>query len=50
MQVERGWQGLHEVNRVLFDPQQVTVEQMAERLKEVGTLVDILERSAAGKH
>jgi len=37
--VERGWRGFHEVDRVLYDPQQVTVEQMEEWLKEADTYV-----------
>lgn len=48
LRVENGWQGLHEVNRVMFDPQRVTVEQMSGWLEKAGTLVLTLEQNGAG--
>lgn len=44
MAVETGWQGLSEVNRVVFDPQKVTVQQMVEWLKKAGTYIRTLEQ------
>lgn len=37
--VERGWRGFREVDRVVYDPRQVTVEQMEGWLREAGTYV-----------
>ncbi len=39
MDVSSGWRGFSEVNRVLYDPEEVTVEQMEGWLKESGTYV-----------
>jgi len=41
--VERGWSGLHEVDRVVYDPQQIGVEQLEQWLREAGTYVGTLE-------
>jgi len=41
--VARGWQELHEVDRVSFDPQLVSVEDLEAWLKEAGTYVRTLE-------
>lgn len=41
--VGRGWQDLHEVDRVSFDPQRVSVEELEAWLREAGTYVRTLE-------
>ena len=41
--VKSGWQGFEEVNRVVFDPRWVTVQQMVGWLKETGTYVRTIE-------
>ena len=35
--VENGFRGLREINTVLFDPAEITVEKMVEALKRAGT-------------
>jgi len=40
--VEKGWQGFREVDRVVYDPKKVTVEQMEQWLKQAGTYVKTL--------
>jgi peptide methionine sulfoxide reductase MsrA len=42
LQIERGWQGRQEVNRIVFDPRQISVEQMAEHLRRAGTYLGTL--------
>ncbi len=37
--VKKGWKGLSEVNRVAYDPEKVSVEQLTGWLKESGTYV-----------
>ena len=37
--VKRGWQGMSEVNHVVFDPEQVSVAQLVNWLKESGTYI-----------
>jgi hypothetical protein len=37
MHVTKGWRGFKEVNRVVYDPQQITLEQMQQKLKQAGT-------------
>ena len=37
MHVTKGWRGFQEVNRVVYDPQQITLEQMQQKLKQAGT-------------
>ncbi|MBU0480766.1 MAG: hypothetical protein KKG47_06675 [Proteobacteria bacterium] len=44
--VESGWHGFSEVNRVIFDPRRVRVEEMADRLKEAGTYVRTLKQTS----
>jgi len=43
LEVERGWQGFREVDRVRFDPQQVSREQLERWLREAGTYVKTLD-------
>lgn len=42
LRVERGFRGGEEVNRVLYDPQQVTVPQMEDWLRAADTYVRTL--------
>lgn len=41
--VERDWSGSHEVDRVIYDPQLVTLTRLESRLKEADTYVRTLE-------
>ena len=41
--VEPGWSGAREVDRVIFNPQQVSVNQLENWLKEANTYVSTLE-------
>ena len=43
--VTKGWQGLNEVNHVVYDPQTVTLEQLIEWLKESGTYIRTLSET-----
>jgi hypothetical protein len=43
--VERGWSGAREVDRAVYDPQQVTLGQLENWLKEADTYVSTLESS-----
>lgn len=43
--VEPGWSGAREVDRVIFDPQEVSVSQLENWLKEAGTYVSTLKTS-----
>jgi len=47
--VEKGWQGLHEVDRVNYDPRQVSVEQLEGWLKDAGTYMETVERTSNPK-
>jgi hypothetical protein len=40
--VQKGWQGGREVNRVTFDPKQISVKGMEARLKRAGTHIATL--------
>lgn len=42
LEVERGWHGLREVDRVLYDPRRVDVSQMEQWLKEADTYVSTI--------
>jgi hypothetical protein len=44
--VEKGWQGFHEVNRVVYDPKKVAVEQMEGWLRQAGTYIKTLQYPA----
>lgn len=46
LKIDRGWQGLREVDRVIFDPTLVSVEQLEAWLKAAGTYRETLERPA----
>jgi len=37
--VKRGWLGLSEINRVVYDPAKTTITQLVEWLKEAGTYI-----------
>jgi len=39
LSVEKGWRGTSEVNRVVYDPDKVTVEQMEGWLRKAGTYI-----------
>ena len=41
--VEKGWLGAREVDRVVFDPESVSVAQMEAWLKEAGTYLDTVQ-------
>jgi hypothetical protein len=43
--VEPGWSGAREVDRVVFNPQQVSIIQLGNWLKEADTYVSTLEAS-----
>jgi hypothetical protein len=47
--VERGWSGAREVDRVVYDPQQVTLGQLENWLKEAVTYVSTLASSMTAK-
>ena len=52
--MEKAWQRYNvykfrEVNRVQYDPQQISVEQLEERLREVRTYRYTVESSGPGK-
>ena len=42
-EVEKGWQSFMEVNRVIYDPQLVSIEQLEDWLKESATYRRTLE-------
>jgi hypothetical protein len=46
--VTKGWRGPREVNRVDFDPEQVSVKQMVDWLKKTGTYLRTIEESPEG--
>jgi hypothetical protein len=39
LDIQRGWEGREEVDRVLFDPQQVTLPQLESELKQSDTYI-----------
>ncbi len=43
LQVTKGWRGLKEVNRVVYDPHKITVEHMQQKLKQAGTYIKTVE-------
>ena len=43
--VERGWSGGREVDRVVYDPQAVSLTQLENWLKQSGTYIGTLEQS-----
>jgi hypothetical protein len=46
LSVDKGWQGLHEVDRVNYDPRRVSLDQLEGWLKEAGTYVNTLEKTS----
>ncbi len=47
--VERGWSGAREVDRIVFNPATVSLEQLEAWLKEADTYVSTLEAELATK-
>lgn len=47
--VEPGWSGAREVDRVIYNPQEVSVSQLENWLKEAGTYVSTLETSMSNE-
>ncbi len=47
--VEPGWSGAREVDRVIFNPQDVSVTQLENWLKQADTYVSTLETSQSDK-
>lgn len=47
--VESGWQGSEEINRVRYDPEQVSIEMLEDWLKEAGTYKGTLSDSQKEK-
>lgn len=43
LSVERGWSGGYEVDRVVYDPQIVTLQQLEYWLRQAGTYIRTLE-------
>ncbi|MCB2184108.1 MAG: hypothetical protein KQH63_18955 [Desulfobulbaceae bacterium] len=43
LSVSKGWQDGKEINRVVFDPEIITVRRIEERLKQAGTYVQTLD-------
>lgn len=49
LDIERGWHGLREVDRVLYDPRRVDLPQMEQWLKEAGTYVRTIRDASQAK-
>jgi hypothetical protein len=47
LSVEPGWSGAREVDRVIFNPQEVSINQLEDWLKEADTYVSTLETSTS---
>jgi len=49
--VEKGWQERNEVNRVVYDPNRVSVEEMEGLLRKAGTYIRTLteEKPESGR-
>jgi hypothetical protein len=47
LSVEPGWRGAREVDRVIFNPQEVSIYQLEDWLKEADTYVSTLETSTS---
>ncbi len=45
--VQRGWSGAREVDRVVYDPQAVSIVQLENWLKEADTYIGTLNRTMA---
>ena len=46
--VTRGWSGPREIDRVIYDPQVVTLDQLVQWLKEADTYLGTLEVETSG--
>ncbi len=50
LSVERGWHGLDEVDRVIYDPDTISIGQMEQWLKKAGTYErTIIETESTGE-
>ncbi|MDX2481295.1 MAG: hypothetical protein QNK24_13295 [Desulfuromusa sp.] len=47
--MEKGWQDFREVNRVIYDPENVTIEKMVEWLEKAKTYKETLNNSLEDK-
>ena len=47
--MEKGWYRFNEVNRVVFDPERVSVGEMEEWLREAGTYIRTVIEAEAEK-
>ena len=47
--VEKGWRNFKEVNRVVYDPTKISVQQMENRLKNAGTYSGTVSAPVSGK-
>jgi len=43
LSVERGWLGSSEINRVLYDPEEISLQKMEKILKKTGTYIKTVE-------
>jgi len=41
--VKKGWRGLKEVNRVVYDPEKISIGQMEKLLRSAGTYIKTIE-------
>lgn len=46
--VEKGWQNMREVNRVVYDPEKTDLRELENNLKKSGTYIDTIAPKAAG--
>ena len=49
MEVNNGWQGVQEVNRVTYDPHRISRAAIETRLKQSGAYIETLEKAGAGE-
>lgn len=49
VEVNNGWQGVQEVNRVTYDPNRTNRAAIETRLKQSGTYIKTLEKAGAGE-
>ena len=49
IRIEKGWQNAHEVNRVEYDPRQVSRQQLEQQLKQAGTWQSTHEESSGAE-
>jgi hypothetical protein len=43
LSVERGWRGSSEINRVVYDPEKIDLENIKKLLKKSGTYIRTVE-------